>query len=89
MPVSAVGLFSFLIGAFFAFFAPGDEDSAWRVSLGLVFFSGWILLSVVAASIVLFNRPRTLVPGHLRTQPGWIAEWRAERRTRRVRERVS
>jgi hypothetical protein len=39
---------------------------------------------VLAVTIVLFNRPRRLVPPYLRDQPGavsdWLASWRRRRR---------
>lgn len=35
------------------------------------------------AAIVLFNRPRTLVPPYLRDQPGAVAEWLGTWRRRR------
>lgn len=35
------------------------------------------------AAIVLFNRPRTLVPPYLRDQPGAVAEWLDTWRRRR------
>jgi hypothetical protein len=43
-----------------------------RIVDGTVGAAAFVLL----LSIVFFNRPRSLVPLHLRDQPGAIAEWR-------------
>jgi len=36
----------------------------------------WLLAMVIAGAIILFNRPRWLVPPHLRRQPGLISRHR-------------
>jgi hypothetical protein len=47
-------------------------------AIGLLFSALAALLAVLAATITFFNRPRFLVPPHLRHQPGAIAEWLGE-----------
>jgi hypothetical protein len=55
---------------------------------GLV-VTGLLLVATIAAgglgmtTIVLFNRPRSLVPPYLRSQPGAVAEWLGAWRRRR------
>ena len=52
--------------------------------LGMAVSAGALLLGVlVHASIVLYNRPRALVPPHLRAEPGALAERRARRQRQR------
>jgi hypothetical protein len=48
---------------------------------------GWVVAAVAVLAglaahvpILLYNRPRRLVPPHLRDEPGALAEWRARRR---------
>jgi len=58
-----------------------DEDSslAQKLIIGgpaLALFILWGLLFLVAIMVLLFNRPKFVVPPHLRDQPGALREWR-------------
>ena len=50
--------------------------------LALLVFLLFVTLGM-AASIMLFNRPASAVPPHLRDQPGAVGEWRSARSRRR------
>lgn len=53
--------------------------------LGMAVSAGALVLGVlVHGSIVLFNRPQSLVPPHLRDEPGALAERRARKQRRAV-----
>ena len=52
------------------------EDEAIVAVVRIVDGTVGAALFVLLFSIVLYNRPRSLVPLHLRDQPGAIAEWR-------------
>lgn len=56
----------------------GSMGPAAGAALGMLF-----ALLVLYGSVILFNRPRWVVPPHARTQPGAVHEWRARRRERR------
>lgn len=43
---------------------------------------------VLYGSVILFNRPRWVVPPHARDQPGAVHEWRARFRERRQQRRA-
>jgi hypothetical protein len=59
----------------------GDADDA-----GMAVSAGALLLGVlVHASIVLWNRPKALVPPHLRDEPGALAARRARRQRQQRR----
>jgi hypothetical protein len=71
-------LLAMFAGAAVAEFA-GDED------LGMTIAAAALLVgAIVHFSIVLFNRPRALVPPHLRGEPGALEE-RRQRRARLAR----
>jgi hypothetical protein len=53
-----------------------EGKTAQAVGGGLSLFT--IALLVPCLSVVFFNRPRFLVPPHLRHQPGAFAEWRGK-----------
>lgn len=56
--------------------------TAWRV-YGIVALSCFAVGTTLMISIVLFNRPKGLVPPNMRSQPGAIREWRETRAARK------
>jgi hypothetical protein len=61
----------------------GDAGLVISVAVAVLDLAAWVVLM---ATIALFNRPRSLVPPHLRQQPGAVAEWRDAWRRRRAGE---
>lgn len=55
------------------------EGSTMYYVLGYVGCAGLLLLAYIEGGIVLFNRPRALVPPPYRDRPGAVAEWRERR----------
>jgi hypothetical protein len=52
---------------------PGPPDElAWFEALEAVTALVWIGVPALAISVALFNRPRLVVPPHLRDQPGLV-----------------
>jgi MFS family permease len=56
-----------------------DSVPDWYVYVSLAAF---VLAAIVAMSVVLFNRPRFVIPPHLRDEPGLVAEMIAAARRR-------
>ena len=67
-----------VVGAMIAEFG-GNDDAGFGLATAALVVGG-----VVHGSIVLFNRPRSLVPPHLRMEPGALEE-RRQRRARLAR----
>jgi hypothetical protein len=53
-----------------------DHPTIYAVGQGVGFLA--VVVLGLAALIVLFNRPQSLVAPHLRHQPGALAEWRGK-----------
>lgn len=77
-----VCLFILLTGAFVTQMGP-HTPVAWDVVLGVSVF-GAVASAYLAGSLVVFNRPRFLVPPHLRAEKGMFPAWRQARRGRRA-----
>jgi hypothetical protein len=73
---------AFFCAGFIVLAAQGGQGIA-GLTLDGVGVAGFILSGVVYFGIVNFNRPRFLVPPHLRSQPGAIAGRRQRRRKNR------
>ena len=53
-----------------------DPTVRWWLPLGAVFGAGCTVLAFAAGlSVFLFNRPRGIVPPHLRSEPGAFNDW--------------
>lgn len=49
---------------------PGEW--VWYPLLRLTLIAAWILVPLLGVSVVLFNRPKAVVPPHLRDEPGLL-----------------
>ena len=75
MPVAVTALTSVALGFICRRFLPEDVG-LWCAIVGLAISA---LLSIPMALIVLINRPRALVPPHLRDQLGYVSDRRRRR----------
>jgi hypothetical protein len=67
-----------LVGLATALWSSHRDDATYRLPIYLL-APIWLGLFVLMGCVVLFNRPRALVPPHLRQQPGAIHEWLSSR----------
>ncbi len=77
MPVGVVGCAVLLIGTVVLLLIPEEPSGPfvrpyWAVVPSLI---ACALPLAGMLGVVLFNRPRAIVPPHLRAQPGALAEW--------------
>lgn len=64
--------------------APSDaRESQAEIVAGAVAVGVWVLLTLTMFSVILFNRPKFLVPPHLRGERGAIQLWLHKRSRRR------
>jgi hypothetical protein len=83
MPVGSISFLVLMAGLLILIFVPTEGGCCgfavpnWFVFPFLISFFGTLGL---ALSVILFNRPRFIVPPHLRSQVGAISEWLRSRR---------
>lgn len=58
---------------------PGVRADGWQLLALFSILTVAFVVFLIAPCIVLFNRPRRLVPQHLRNSPGYLAERRGGR----------
>jgi hypothetical protein len=73
-----------LAGKLIAAGAFGQAGVGWSATVVLAVVGYLIALACIVGSlsVVLFNRPRILVPPSMRDQPGAVVEWRLRRQRR-------
>lgn len=80
-PVGCATLIAGLLAYLFGVLIPAPQ-SGWPQALMTAFGLAALVLVAFSVSIALFNRPRLLVPPHLRGERGWIADHLAGLRAR-------
>jgi hypothetical protein len=84
LPLGMVSLFVAILGGLLLAVSgsPSTHESIAWVVIALLALSGILVSGALFVSIRVFNRPRFLVPPHLRGDPGAWAAGRLERRKR-------
>ena len=77
-----LGWLTGVVGTPLLLLSPEQEDgtSARGAGVAIPFLVAFVVCCLVTATVGLFNRPRWLVPPHVREAPGVVAQWRATRR---------